>query len=59
MPVGAVILSQSGLQTQERTLQDILNDSFDGYRDLPESIGLSNIEGGFHGEPALKKHYKT
>ena len=30
VPVGAVILSQRGLQPQERNLQDILKDSFDG-----------------------------
>ena len=35
------------------------NDSFVCYQDLSEYVGLSNIEWGFHGEPALKKHNKT
>ena len=36
---------------------DVLKDSFFCYQDLSEKVGLENI--GFHGEPALKKHYKT
>ena len=36
---------------------DILNDSFVCYQDLSKYVGLENIEQGFHGEPALKKHY--
>ena len=39
--------------------KDVLNDFFVYYQDHSEYIGLSNIEQGFHGEPALKKHYKT
>ena len=38
---------------------DFLNDSFVCYQDLSEYVGLENIEQGFHGEPALKKHYLT
>ena len=38
---------------------DVSNDSFVCYQDLSEYVGLENIERGFHGEPALKKHYKT
>ena len=38
---------------------DVLNDSFVCYQDLSEYVGLENIERGFHGEPALKKHYLT
>ena len=37
---------------------DVLNDSFVCYQDLSEYVGLENIKRGFHGEPALKKHYK-
>ena len=37
--------------------KDVLNDSFVCYQDLSEYVGLENIERGFHGEPALKKHY--
>ena len=36
---------------------DVLNDSFVCYQDLSEYVGLENIWQGFHGEPALKKHY--
>ena len=36
---------------------DVSNDSFVCYKDLSEYVGLENILQGFHGEPALKKHY--
>ena len=36
---------------------DFLNDFFVCYQDLSVYVGLANIEQGFHGEPALKKHY--
>ena len=36
---------------------DVLNDSFACYQDLSEYVGPGNIERGFHGEPAFKKHY--
>ena len=39
--------------------KDVLNDSFVCYQDLSEYVCLLNIEQGFHGEPALKNHYKT
>ena len=38
---------------------DVLNDSFVCYQDLSEYVGFENIKEGVHGEPALKKHYKT
>ena len=38
---------------------DVLNDSFVSHQDLSEYVGLANIKRGFHGEPALKKGYKT
>ena len=38
---------------------DVFNDSFVSHKDLSEYVGLANIEQGFHGEPALKKGYKT
>ena len=38
---------------------DVSNDSFVCYKDLLEYVGLLNIEQGFHGQPELKKHYKT
>ena len=37
--------------------KDVLNDFFISHQDLSEYVGLSNIERGFHGEPALKKCY--
>ena len=40
-------------------LTDVWNDSFACYQNLLEYVGLENIWQGFHGEPALKKHYKT
>ena len=45
-----VTLSQGELQPRWRTLQYILNHS--------EYVSPYNIEWGFHGEPARKKHYK-
>ena len=48
-------MSQGGLQSQWRALQDILNDSFICWQDVSEYVGFRNIERGFHGEPALKK----
>ena len=39
--------------------RDVLNDSFVSHQDLSDYGGLANIERGFHGEPALKKGYKT
>ena len=38
---------------------DVLNDSFVGYQDLSEYVGLENLKQGFHGDEALKKYYKT
>ena len=38
---------------------NVLNDSFVSHQDLSEYVGLANIKRGFHGEPALKKGYKT
>ena len=37
----------------------VLNDSFVCYQDLSDYDGLENIKQEFHGDPALKKHYKT
>ena len=34
-----------------------LNDSFTCFQELLEYVDLQNIKRGFHGEPALKKHY--
>ena len=41
------------------THTDVLNDSFVCYQDFSEYVVLLRIELGFHGEPALKTHYKT
>ena len=38
---------------------NISNDSFVCYQPLSEYVGLEHIKRGFHGEPALKKQYKT
>ena len=39
--------------------KDVSNDFFVCYQDLVEYVGLSNIDQGFHGEPALTKYYTT
>ena len=36
---------------------DVWNEFIVCYQDLSEYVGLVNIEQGFHGEPALEKHY--
>ena len=36
---------------------DVSNEYIVCYQDLPEYVGLENIEQGFHGQPALKKHF--
>ena len=39
--------------------KDVSTDSFVCYQVLSKYVGLGNIKQEFHGEPALKKHYKT
>ena len=36
--------------------EDVSNDSFVGYQDLSEYVGLSNIKQGFYGEPNRSSH---